>query len=108
MVERDAAELRPQLPGRMPELERPCGVAVDEHDLLALAFVDVVHPVIGREVEEPVLEREQVVGNPAGPAGRRDPVHAAHSTDAVSGLGPRTLTPPLGVEGDLAATRHDC
>ena len=56
MVRRDAAELRAKLPDNMTEFERPGRVAVHEHDWLAFAFVDEVHPVSRRSGEGPALK----------------------------------------------------
>lgn len=43
MVGSNAPVFGPQTPDQMPKLEGPGGIAVYEHDRLALALVDKVH-----------------------------------------------------------------
>ena len=84
MVRRNAAELRAKLPDRMTEFERPGRVAVHEHDRLAFALVDEVHPVSRRDGEKPALEGIQVIRHPVRTKGRRDPVHPAHNASSFA------------------------
>ena len=75
VVGSDAAKLRTKPLDKVPELEGPGRIAVHEHDRLAFALVDEVHPLPARRGEEPALERVHLVRYPIRTGARRNLIH---------------------------------